>query len=70
MSENQRRRNLKQEQARRAPIRALILDLYEQDRSRSKPVPANLIDELTENFGERVTEAQYDYHLRWLRESS
>ncbi|HEX6456444.1 MAG TPA: hypothetical protein VF009_07995 [Solirubrobacterales bacterium] len=62
------RRKLKREQARRAPMRARILELYEQDRGRSL-APDDLIDELTENFGVRITKAQVAYHLRWLREA-
>lgn len=49
-------------------MRARILGLHEQDPSRSM-APDDLIDELTPNFGEGVTQAQVAYHLRWLREA-
>jgi Fe2+ or Zn2+ uptake regulation protein len=54
-----------EEQVRKAPVRARMLDLYEGDRTRSLSA-RDLIGELRESFGE-VPLAQVQYHLTWLR---
>lgn len=68
MGEGEGRRKQKQEQARISPMRSRILELYERDHDRSL-APADLMGELTANFGKNVTETQIVYHLRWLRDA-
>lgn len=56
-----------EEQARKPPARARILDLYEEDRERSLAA-RDLIGDLRAHFGE-VSLAHVEYHLQWLREA-
>ena len=57
---------LRLQQARKAPLRARILALYEEDSSRSLE-PSDLLSELRGEFGE-LSIAHIEYHLGRLRE--
>ena len=54
------------EQARKAPLRAAILALYQEDSSRSLE-PPDLLDDLQAEFG-KLSTAHIEYHLGRLRE--
>lgn len=53
--------------ARKAPLRAHILHLYEEDKSRPLRAP-ELLDDVAKLFGP-VSLSHLEYHLRWLREA-
>jgi DNA-binding transcriptional ArsR family regulator len=59
------RDRLRLEQARKAPLRARILALYEEDSSRSLE-PSDLLEDLQAEFG-KLSIAHIEYHLRRLR---
>lgn len=56
-----------QAQARRSPVRARILDLYEKNQDRLL-TPSNFLEELTRE-GWQVTLAQVTYHVRRLADA-
>jgi Fe2+ or Zn2+ uptake regulation protein len=56
-----------QERARVSPVRARMLDLYEDDHSRSM-TPQDLVNELTRE-GWEVSLSQVNYHLRRLQDA-
>jgi Fe2+ or Zn2+ uptake regulation protein len=60
-------RQLKEEQARKSPVRVRILELYEENEGRSLE-PDALLPRLREGFGS-VSRPQLAYHLRWLRDA-
>jgi DNA-binding transcriptional ArsR family regulator len=62
---NRRNSELRIAQARKSPVRARILDLYEQNRNRSM-APADLLSEL-DALGVKSL-GQVDYHLRRLQD--
>ena len=64
MGAGSRNRQLTEEQARKSPVRARILELHEQDPSRSL-APDHLHTELCKSFDD-LSQAQIAYHLRWL----
>lgn len=60
-------RKLKEDQARKSPVRVGILELYQEDEDRSLE-PDELLPRLCEWFG-KVSRSQIAYHLRWLRDA-